>query len=142
MPSSLISCGITSDMDYDTLSGTSMAAPNVTGSLALLQQHNFDIHGQYLKAATLKGLVINTADRPTNLPTYQYGWGLLNTKKAAQVISASETDNIKINELILTDGGLYNSPLLHNNGVEPIKLTIVWNDPEGTVPLIATLDPA
>jgi hypothetical protein len=42
--------------------GTSMAAPNVTGSLLLLQQHYQDIHSGFMRAATLKALAIHTAD--------------------------------------------------------------------------------
>ena len=39
-----------------------MATASVTGSLALLQQLNYQLRNSYLKAATLKGLVIATAD--------------------------------------------------------------------------------
>ena len=54
--------------------GTSMAAPNVTGSLILLQQHYQDIHGggNFMRAATLKALAIHTADEAgdTDGPDY------------------------------------------------------------------------
>ena len=39
-----------------------MSTPSVTGSLALLQQHWNTLTGSYMKSATLKALVIHTAD--------------------------------------------------------------------------------
>lgn len=76
----------TSDADdaYTTSSGTSMAAPSATGSLALLQQHYNDLNGTFMQAATLKALVIHTADEAgfTDGPDYIFGWGLMNTTKA------------------------------------------------------------
>ena len=47
---------------YGNMSGTSAAAPSVTGSLALLQQHYNNLHGSLMRADTLKALVIHTAD--------------------------------------------------------------------------------
>ena len=49
-----------SDTDYRNSSGTSMSAPNVTGSMALLQEHYFTSHEVYMKSASLKGLVLHT----------------------------------------------------------------------------------
>ena len=72
--------------DYTTLSGTSMSTPSVTGSLALLQQHWNSLNpGTYLLAATLKALVIHTADEAgtSTGPDYQFGSGLMNTRSAA-----------------------------------------------------------
>ena len=52
----------TSNTSYGTLTGTSMSAPNVTGSLLLLQQYYNEITGSFMRAATLKGLALHTAD--------------------------------------------------------------------------------
>ena len=76
---------------YALAAGTSMAAPNVTGSLLLLQQHYENVHGsgQFMRGATLKALAIHTADETGDAPgpDYEFGWGLLNTRTAARVIS-------------------------------------------------------
>ncbi|MGB5327394.1 MAG: S8 family serine peptidase, partial [Gammaproteobacteria bacterium] len=76
---------------YAAAAGTSMAAPNVTGSLLLLQEHYEDIHGagNFMRSATLKALAIHTADEAGDAagPDYAFGWGLLNTRNAAKVIS-------------------------------------------------------
>jgi len=52
----------TSNTSYASYNGTSMSAPNVTGSLLLLQQYYNDLNSQYMKASTLKGLACHTAD--------------------------------------------------------------------------------
>ena len=50
--------------DYWTASGTSMSAPNVSGSLGLLLRHWEATHASEndMRSSTLKGLVIHTAD--------------------------------------------------------------------------------
>jgi subtilisin family serine protease len=77
---------------YTTLSGTSMAAPSVSGSLLLIQnQYNLNT-GNFLSAAALKAVAIHTADEagPNTGPDYQFGWGLMNTKKAVDLINNTD----------------------------------------------------
>lgn len=137
----LYSTDTDNDADYISLSGTSMATPSVTGSLALLQQHWNNLNpGTYMLAATLKALVIHTADEAgtSSGPDYQFGWGLLNTRNAALKISEDQTSDV-ISELVLNNGGTY-TRTIQSNGTQPIKVTICWTDPPGT-PVSAQLDP-
>ncbi len=126
--------------DYSILSGTSMSTPSVAGSLALLQQHRNTLTGSYMKAATLKALVIHTADESgtTTGPDYKFGWGLMNTKNAALRISADQTNDV-ISEHTLSNGGTYTRDVTAL-GSEPLRVTIVWTDVAGT-PTSAQLDP-
>lgn len=130
------------DSDYQSLSGTSMSSPSATGSLLLLQEHYNDLKGgsNFMKAATLKALVIHTADEAgANIgPDYQFGWGLMNTLKAAQVISEDQSLNV-LDELSLANNGNYQRTVIAK-GNEPIKVTIVWTDVAGT-PTSNSLDP-
>jgi PKD repeat protein len=130
----------TNNTSYASLSGTSMATPSAAGSLALLQQHHYNLKGSYMRAATLKALVIHTADEAGsyNGPDYMFGWGLMNTKNAALRITADQTTDV-ISELTLSNGATYNRNVIAL-GSEPLKVTIVWTDPAGTPPS-ASLDP-
>ncbi len=135
----LYSTGSLNDSDYYSSSGTSMSAPNVTGSLALLQQFYFDTTGSYMRSATLKALVIHTADEAGSNPgpDYSFGWGLLNTKKAADVIA--DTNSWVIQEDSIANGDT-NSYTVWSPGTMPLKVTIAWNDPAATPPT-PQLDP-
>jgi hypothetical protein len=140
---SLYSTDDNSNTAYTTLSGTSMASPTVTGSLILLQEYYEDIHGSgnYMTAATLKALVIHTADEAGDDlgPDYEYGWGLMNTYKAADLILHENGSDIVIDELTLNEGGTYQYSFT-NTATDPIQITIAWTDPPGTPPA-AALDP-
>lgn len=129
-----------SNTSYQSLSGTSMSTPSVTGSLALLQQHRQSLTGSYMTAATLKALVIHTADEagPSTGPDYMFGWGLMNTKNAALKISNDQTIDV-ISEQTLSNGETYTREVVAI-GTEPLKVTIVWTDVPGTPPS-AQLDP-
>ncbi len=128
---------------YISASGTSMSSPTTTGSLALLIQHYENVvgTGSKMRSATLKALVIHTADEAgaNNGPDYEFGWGLLNTQSAAAKITEDETTDV-ITEQYLNDGDTYTRNIT-TNGTSPIKVTIVWTDPAGTVPAIS-VDPA
>ena len=135
----LYSTGSANDNAYLSMSGTSMATPNTTGSLALLQEHYHNLHGSYMRSATLKGIAIHTADEAGSYsgPDYMYGWGLLNTAKAASAISNTTTALIK--ETTLMNGTTY-SMKIKSNGTEPLRATICWTDPPG-IPPPASLNP-
>ncbi|WP_435260984.1 S8 family serine peptidase [Tenacibaculum sp. nBUS_03] len=117
--------------DYRSISGTSMASPNVTGSLLLLQQHNNNTHRAYMRAATLKGLALHTADDAGVAgPDAVFGWGLLNAKKAAQIITQKGTQS-KIEELTLRSGQTY-TITVNSDETNPLLASISWTDRPGT----------
>jgi subtilisin family serine protease len=89
----VLSTGNANPASYITLSGTSMSAPNITGSLYLLQEYYSQKNGgAFMRAATLKGLACHTAFDAGNAgPDYIYGWGLLDMNKAAGAITDNGT---------------------------------------------------
>jgi len=128
----LFSTNVNSNTGYRLATGTSMAAPNVTGSLLLLQQHYNNLNGSFMQAATLKGLALHTADDAGMAgPDAIFGWGLLNAKAAAQEITNNGITSI-ISELTLTPGQSY-SLLVEADGINDLIASISWTDPPGTV---------
>ena len=122
----------TSNSAYGNLTGTSMSAPNTTGTLLLLQEHYNDINGSFMKAATLKGLALHTADDVSPAgPDAQTGWGQLNAKFAAETITAAPTSAV-VSELNLSNGATY-QVTIQSDGVNPLMASISWTDPAGTV---------
>ncbi len=121
-----------SDTAYNSITGTSMASPNVAGSLLLLQQHYNNLNGNFMRAATLKGVALHTADDagPSG-PDAVYGWGLMNAKTAAEAITANGSES-KIEELTLTSGQTY-SITVDSDGINPLMASISWTDRAGTV---------
>ena len=121
------------DATYATYSGTSMASPNVAGSLFLLQEHYANRNnGSFMQAATLKGLAIHTADEAGGAPgpDYVHGWGLLNTNKAAAVLSNPDGRHA-IYERTLSQNETYTFQITAA-GAGPLVITISWTDPEGS----------
>jgi len=130
-----------SNTSYATLQGTSMAAPNVTGSLLLLQEYYNKLKpGTFLRSSTLKGLAIHTTDEAGIAPgpDYQFGWGLLNVERAASVITGaipsnnSTTSSDLILENTITPGQTFTRTVVATGNV-PLKATICWTDPVASV---------
>ncbi len=127
----LISSVATGDANYSNLSGTSMSAPNASGSIFLLQEHFRNLYGSFMLSSTLKGIVCHTADEAGNMgPDYVYGWGLINMSRAASVISNSNGTHL-IEEISLQNNQtIVREVIASGNG--PLVVTICWTDPQGT----------
>ncbi|GAA0763377.1 S8 family serine peptidase [Psychroflexus lacisalsi] len=118
------------DAAYNSISGTSMASPNVAGSALLLQQHANNLFGNYMRSATLKGLILHTADDAgIEGPDNNFGWGLMNSKRAAETLSQKDNGAV-VNELSLFPGQTYTLEV-QSNDVDALLASISWTDPAG-----------
>ncbi len=128
---------------YGNLMGTSMASANVTGSLLLLQELYSRFQAdKFMRAATLRALVLHTATRikPATVqelvpPDYKQGWGLLNLNAAAQVL-LNDNGAHAMQELTLRQDAVHTFQVMAE-GVEPLVVTICWTDPEATSTSVA-----
>lgn len=125
----LYSTSSSGDTAYEVASGTSMASPSAAGSAGLLARQYEVKNGRRMRGATLRGLIIHTADEAgsANGPDYRFGWGLMNTARAAQTI-ADDGDNGMIVESVMSEATAF---VYRSDGKKPLKVTLSWNDPAG-----------
>ena len=117
---------------YGVYTGTSMSAPNVTGTLILIQEHYKNVNEDIMKSATLKALVCHTAedDQITIGPDPKYGWGVLDAKKSAELITDDSNGDALISELTLENEGTFEMDFSISSG-QKLVATIVWTDAPG-----------
>jgi len=121
-------------------SGTSFSAPSVVGSIDLLAERYRQLHpnARRLQAATLKDLVIHTTDECGSAlgPDYSFGWGLMNTRTAADLLGLDATNGWKayIKEVLLQSSNTIEFPVVVSGSTNTLKVTLCWNDPPGTPP--------
>ena len=125
----MLSSSGNSNSSYGNSSGTSMSSPNVSGSLILLQQHYNNLNQEFMLASTLRALTLHTADEAGNNPgpDYRFGWGLMNTERAAALISDASNESMIITET-LEANDVY-TYTFKADGSQDISATIAWTDP-------------
>lgn len=123
-----------SDSGYASFSGTSMAAPSVSGSIGLLHQHHNNMYDGFLNAASMRALLIHTAreagDHPG--PDYKFGWGLMDTAAAADIIT-NKNFTSTIEENTLNQGETYTITVNPIDPNTPVVATLAWTDPAGPI---------
>lgn len=115
---------------YYSLEGTSMAAPGVTGTLALLQEHYKNLNdNEYPTAALLKAIISNTARDKGNIgPDYKFGFGVIDALKAAQSI----TNSYYIEDEVGVDEEKTFTIEVPQNTTQ-LKVLLTYTDREGSV---------
>lgn len=135
------SVGSNGDRAYTTLSGTSMAAPGVTGGIILLQQLYGELHNEeMMTSAMVKALLAHSAKEAGNIgPDYSFGWGLADVSAAADILlNENELDTLMIRDTLFS-GETHDYPIF-TDGSAPFRATIAWTDPPGTPLATGTID--
>ena len=128
--SSTVSSNLNQTNLYSTFSGTSMAAPNIAGSLVLLQEYYYQTKGELPLSSTLKAITINTASDAGDVgPDPNFGWGIMDSMKSAITISENIA-NETIFEGTLSQGEEIIFGLEFYNDESEISVTMCWTDPE------------
>jgi trimeric autotransporter adhesin len=124
-----------SDSSYGNKNGTSMSSPSIAGSIALINEHVSNLFsGATLRASAMKALLIHTADECGTAPgpDYRFGWGLMNTEKAVEVLSNENGRHLVVSRDSLFSGHQRTYQIYHD-GIGGVKVTIAWTDPAGPV---------
>ncbi len=126
---------------YANLTGTSMAAPGVSGTYGQLVHAYRSLNGGVTPSSALvKGTMLNTADDLGNVgPDFKYGWGRLNARRVVKVF-----ENNTFLEDSISQGATKNHVINVPSGTEQVKIMVYWNDFEGstvtTTALVNNLD--
>ena len=116
------------------MSGTSMAAPAVSGVFTLWQSYHNQLFNQFMLSSTVRALMAHSAREagPALGPDFMYGWGLIDAGKGKEIMDLVPLELAKIAELTLSQNTTMNYEFEYT-GEEPLVVTIAWNDPAGNV---------
>lgn len=113
-------------VDYWANSGTSMAAPSVSGGLALLYQRYRQLNASANPLnGLMKAIVCNSASDYGNPgPDFTYGFGVMNLLRSVETIENGRyfIDNI-------TTGSLKTHDITVPANTAALKVMLYWNDP-------------
>lgn len=126
----VISTSPTGSNGLNMQNGTSFSAPQVTGVIGLWEEaHRSLFNGESLNATSAKNLLIHSALEAGNIgPDVWYGWGFADAKKGAELLVEKSKNTIIFEEKTLQNKGKNEIPV-RVSGNQPLKATIVWNDP-------------
>jgi len=111
---------------YNTISGTSMSTPGITGTVALLAQRYKQLNGNVNPPSTLiKNIACNTAQDLGNTgPDYRFGFGRINALGAVRIL---EQNRYVLNSI--ATGATNDITVTVPAGAARLRVMLTWNDP-------------
>jgi hypothetical protein len=121
---------------YNTITGTSMSSPTVTGTLALLYERYRQLHaGADPESALLKAVVCNGAeDKGPIGPDYTYGFGNLNARRAVEAL-----ENNTYFSNTATNGSVQTQTINNVPAGAQVKILLYWSDPAASPNALSAL---
>ncbi len=115
--------------DYDVMTGTSMACPGVSGTLAQLYQAWKTAHsGANPPSALVKAAVLNTADDLGNPgPDFKYGFGRINARRAHQLLEGQQFFSQSVSH-----GITRTHSVTVPAGIRELRVLLYWHDKPAT----------
>ncbi len=122
---------------YNTMWGTSMSNPNVAGQAAVIVEWYEDNYGEKPSPAMVKALLINTAEEldpqegnTGHIPNKAEGWGMVNLVDL--VHQNGPNFILEDQSATLRTGQEHEYAVSYENEAEPLKMSLVWTDNEGS----------
>lgn len=114
---------------YGNGTGTSMAAPAVSGGLAMLYERYRQLNGnQNPKNALMKALLCNGAiDKGNAGPDYQFGYGWMNLVRSVKMLESQSYTTGQVSHQVTND---FSIPVPSNTA--QLRVMLYWNDPAGS----------
>ncbi len=117
---------------YSPCSGTSMAAPQVTGAVALIADWWRERHaGATPSPAMDKALLVNTATDigTADVPNGNEGWGRVNL--GALFTPTAERVYVDQSVILTSVGQSHQLDVVPVDSAKPMRVTLAWTDPAG-----------
>lgn len=114
---------------YQAFTGTSMAAPAVSGLIIQLSQFYNETYNHIPSPALWKALLIHTADDiNTTGPDYHTGWGIVNSSKAVSYLENDQSTSLIHEDTLETPSDNDTYTISIDPNASSINFTLAWSD--------------
>jgi len=116
---------------YGKMSGTSMAAPVVSGAIALMVEQWKSLFGNNPSPQVIRCILAATANDIDSLgPDYRYGFGTLNTERATDLIKL-QSEGSYIQEYAVKRNTYHSFTYNLTSSYSRLRFVLAWIDPPG-----------